>query len=719
MRSRLILERPDSPATRNKTTALVAAAALAAVTVVASVAALAAAPQLSSEDALSPRIPAFTAEALAAAPREGWYTNGGSLSNQRYSPLDLINRRNVSGLKAVWRASLNGSGLNPRDGNQAQPIVYGGVIYVMTGDGDTLAVDFHTGKVIWEFKAHVDPRVARPCCGWPGRGVAIGDGRVYVGLLDARLVALDQHTGKVVWSLQAESPKLGYVIASAPLYYDGTVIVGFAGSDLGTRGRLKAYDARTGKLRWTFYTVPGPGEIGHDTWPKGSDVWKHGGAAIWQTPAVDPDLGLIYFSTANPGPVLDGAIRPGDNLFSVSIVAIDARTGKYRWHFQEVHHDLWDYDAPNPVILFDAPYHGTVRKALAEAGKTGWVYILDRATGRPLVGIIEKPVMQLSVQRTSPTQPFPVGDSIVPQYIDVAPEEDVHLVNQGRIFTPFGMNQPAFWKPLAAVNWPPSSYDPATHTMFVCATDSFWGAKTAGPDYPVNPGELYSGSMVQRIRSPSRGIFAALDVTTNRLVWRQQWVDGCYSGSVTTAGGLVFVGRNDGRLTALDSSDGQKLWQFQTDGGVNAPASVFEHDGKEYVVVLAGGTALAGSKRSDGLWLFALDGTISSLPPGSANPAGFQAPRPGARPAGPTVAPGPANVANGEVIFTTTCVVCHGITGQGGSHGGAPLTHVLTHDSIVQVLTTGRNAMPAFGSAFDPQQLRDLAAYVLQLSAKH
>jgi quinohemoprotein ethanol dehydrogenase len=697
-----------------------AAALLAALATLCAPAALLAARSAHAGEALAEPIPAFTAKQLAAYPRDGWYTNGGSLSNQRYSPLDLINRANVSGLKAVWRASLNGSGLNPRDGNQAQPIVYDGVIYVMTGDGDTFAVDFGTGKLLWEFKAHVDPKVARPCCGWPGRGVAIGDGKVYVGLLDARLIALDQRTGKVVWSVQAENPKLGYVIASAPLYYDGLVITGFAGSDMGTRGRVKAYDARTGKLRWTFYTVPGPGQLGHDTWPKGSDVWKHGGAAVWQTPAVDPDLGLIYFSTANPGPVLDGAIRAGNDLFAVSIVAVDVKTGKLRWYFQEVHHDLWDYDAPNPVILFDAPYHGKMRKGIAEAGKTGWVYILDRVTGQPLIGIVEKPVMQLAIQQTSPTQPFPVGDAIVPQYIDIAPEEDVHLVNQGRIFTPFGMHKPAFWKPLAAINWPPSSYDPATHTMYICATDSFWGAKTAGPDYPVNPGALYSGSVVQRIRSPSRGIFAALDVTTNRLVWRQQWVDSCYSGSVVTAGGLVFVGRNDGRLTALDSSDGEKLWQFQTDGGVNAPASVFEHGGKEYVVVLAGGTALAGSKRSDGLWLFSLDGRISSLPPGSASPAGVRAPpRCGGKPGRPIVAPGPPNLANGQVIFMTTCVVCHGVTGQGGSHGGAPLTHVLTHDSIVEILTNGLNQMPAFGSAFDPKQLRDITGYVLQLSAKH
>jgi quinohemoprotein ethanol dehydrogenase len=674
-----------------------------------------------SADGQEKSIPAFSAKELAAYPTQGWITHGGSLSNQRYSPLTEINRDNVKQLKAQWRASLNGSGLSPRSGNQAQPIVYDGVVYIMTGDGDAFAVDVDTGKVKWEFKGAVDPKLARPCCAWPGRGVAIGEGKVFVGELDARLVALDQRTGKVLWSEQAEDPKIGYVIANAPLYYDGMVITGFAGSDLGTRGRIKAYDAKTGKLRWTFYTVPGPGELGHDTWPANSDVWKHGGAAIWQTPAIDPALGLIYFSTANPGPVLNGNIRAGDNLFSVSIVALDVKTGKYRWHFQEVHHDMWDYDAPNPVILFDAQYSGTMRKGIAEAGKTGWVYILDRETGKPLIGIVETPVMQAAEQHTSPTQPFPLGDAVVPQSIDMAPE-GFDLINDGKIFTPF-TKHPSVWKPLAAINWPPSSYDPESHLMYICATDSLWGAVGGDPDYPVEPGALYSGSVVARFAAPRRGVFAAVDLPTNRLAWRQQWFDQCYSGSVVTAGGLVFVGRNDGRMTAMDKATGKSLWEFQTDGGVNAPASVFERNGKEYVVVLAGGTALAGSKRSDGLWLFSLDGTMASLPRGAADPTG-QFPRPGgpppaaAAPAAPETPQKHAeNIAQGKEIFTTTCVVCHGENGQGGTHGGAKLTRALTREAIATVVSRGRNDMPAFGSALSPEQLQGLSEYVMELVA--
>jgi quinohemoprotein ethanol dehydrogenase len=299
----------------------------------------------------------------------------------------------------------------------------------------------------------------------------------------------------------------------------------------------------------------------------------------------------------------------------------------------------------------------------------------------------------------------------VPQSIDMAPE-GFELINEGRIFTPF-TRTPVVWKPLAAVNWPPSSYDPATNWMYICATDSLWGATGGDPEYPVEPGALYSGSVVQRFAAPRRGVFAVVDLKTNRIAWRQQWVDQCYSGSVVTAGGLVFVGRSDGRFTALDKANGKKLWEFQTDGGVNAPASVFEHKGTQYIAVLAGGTALAGSRRSDGLWLFSLRGTMESLPRGSADPVGPQR-------VGPPVGaarPRAANVQNGKDLYTTTCVVCHGDKGQGGTHGGAPLKPDLTAATINAVVTHGRNDMPAFGASFSPEALQDLSAYVLQLIA--
>ena len=554
----------------------------------------------------------------AELPIDSWVKSGGNLFNQNYSPLAQINRQNVANLKAVWRARLDGSGANAKYSGEAQPIVHEGVVFIVTGADDVFAISVKTGQILWKYQANLDEKIATVCCGWTSRGLGLGEGKIYVGQLDGRLVALDEKSGKPVWSIQAERWQEGYTITAAPLYFDGRVIVGFAGGENGTRGRLKAYDAESGRLMWTFFTIPGPGEIGHETWPQDNDAWKHGGASIWQTPAVDQELGLVYFSTGNPGPDFNGRIRRGDNLFSVSIVAVEAKTGKYRWHFQQVRHDIWDYDSPNPVILFDVKINGRMRKAVAEASKTGWVYILDRTNGKPLLGIDEKPVPQEPRQLTSATQPFPRGDAFVPHQIDI-PLEDYPLVNQGRIFTPFWADgvvaKPA---PRGGANWPPSSYDPATNYFYVCGTDSvnlFKGGEENQAIPEEGHGGRYLGGTFGGSPIPATGIFAALDMKTNRIVWQQRWKDLCYSGSVTTAGGLVFVGRNDGRLTALDSSNGKRLWEFQTGAGANAPAAVFEYEGEEYIVAYSGGNLFANSPRGDSVWLFSLKGTMEQATP--------------------------------------------------------------------------------------------------------
>jgi quinohemoprotein ethanol dehydrogenase len=557
--------------------------------------------------------PGFSAQDLAASPAKNWLKAGGDLYNRNYSPLKQVNRENVAGLKALWQAHLDGSGLATKYSGEAQPVIYEGVLYIVTGADDVFALSVKSGEILWKHQANLDQTISTICCGWTSRGLALGDGKVYVGQLDGSLVALDQKSGKPVWSTQAERWQDGLTITAAPLYYDGMLIVGFAGGERAVRGRVKAFDARDGHLLWTFYTIPGPGEIGHETWPKDSDAWKYGGGTVWQTPAADPELGLVYFTTGNPGPDFNGAIRRGDNLFSTSMVAIEAKTGKYRWHFQQVHHDLWDYDGPNPVMLFDVKVGGRVRKAAAEANKAGWVYILDRTNGKPLIGIDEKAVPQEPLQFTSPTQPFPRGDAFVPHSIDIAPE-GYSMVNQGRIFTPF-WSEGIVAKPSArgGANWPPSSYDPATDFYYVCATDApnlFKGGES-DQKLPQN-GQNYLGGAFGGMPLPASGIFAALDMKTNRLMWQQRWKDNCYSGSVTTAGGLVFVGRNDGRLTALNSSNGQHLWEFQTGAGVNAPAAVFEYEGEQYVAVYSGGSLFAGSTRGDSVFLFSLKGTLTS-----------------------------------------------------------------------------------------------------------
>ena len=660
--------------------------------------------------------PAFSADQLLAPPEENWITNGGSVFNQRYSPLKLINRDNVAGLKALWRTGM-GSGTNPGQSGQAQILEFNGTLFVSNGANDVFAIDVETGQILWTYHGNPEPKAGTPI-GKSNRGVALGDGLVFVGQLDAKLVALDQRTGKLAWSVQVEPWQNGFSITSAPLYYDGMVVQGLSGGEMGVRGRIKAYDAKTGAPRWTFYTIPGPGEKGHETWPQQGDAWEHGGAGVWQTPSVDPELGLLYFSTGNPGPNLFGAVRPGANLFTVSILAIEAKTGKYRWHFQQIHHDIWDYDSPNPTVLFDTTLKGHKVKGLVEVGKTGWAYILDRETGKPLIGIDERAVLQEPRQATAATQPYPRGDAIVPQEIDIVPEgADLlpgsgDIKNHGRIFTPYLTDQ-IMVKPstTGGANWPPSSYDPTTHTLYVCATDRISTFKAADPGQPAL-NRVYMGGGFGQAEANDRGILAALDVTTNKLLWRQSWREICYSGSIVTAGGLLFVGRTDGRLTALSSQNGAKLWEFMTDAGVNTTATTFEHKGKQYVVVHAGGGVFANGKRGDGIWMFSLDGKIPSLSLGGApGRAGFGAGGPPTAVALP-VTTRPANAEHGADIYRAACVPCHGAAGGGGSGGGASLLKGQSHDTILGTASTGKNNMPAFKSIYSADELNDVTAYI-------
>jgi alcohol dehydrogenase (cytochrome c) len=659
----------------------------------------------------------FSAAALTSHPTASWPTNGGDLYNQRYSPLTSINRTNVAQLRGVWRTRLAGSGTAPKYSGFAAPIVYDGAAYVSTGANDVFALSLDTGEILWQYAANVDPNITSVCCGWNNKGVAVSEDKVFAGQLDGKLVALDRATGRVAWSIQAEPWQEGFSITAAPLYFDGRVIVGFAGGDRGTRGRIKAYDANDGRLIWTFYTIPGPGEPGHETWPQDNDAWKHGGAAIWQTPAIDAELGLVYFSTGNAGPDYNGAFRAGDNLYAVSMLAIELATGRYRWHFQQVHHDIWDYDAVNPVVLFDVPIDGRSRKAIAEVGKTGWAYILDRETGVPLVGIDEKPVPQEPRQKTAATQPFPRGDAIVPQFIEIAPEGHT-LVNDGRIFTPFVGRDPTLVAPgiWGGASWPASAYDPAQQRLFVCASSVVNGYTGGGDARFVRPeeGKDYLGGAVTFTRVPRIGIIAALDVTTNTIAWRYQWPEQCYSGTLATAGGLLFVGRNDGRLTALDSTTGSQLWQFQTGAGMHAPVSTFEHGGQQYVLAYSAGSALLGTARGDSVWLFGLNGTLPPVQPGAAV-SRMAATPPAAAP--PVAAAVPrladANLAEGRRLFTQNCAACHGEDGRGGHTGGAPLDRVSDLGGVMQTVAAGRNTMPPFKASFTADQIRDVSAYVV------
>jgi quinohemoprotein ethanol dehydrogenase len=533
-----------------------------------------------------------------------WLTIGGDWHNTRYSTLAKINLANVKNLKAAWVVHL-GSGLGQKYSLEGTPIVKDGVMYMASGNDDVFALDARTGALLWEHLSRLDQDISTVCCGWDNRGVAVGEDKVFVGQLDGDFVALDAKTGKEVWRTTIGRWQDGYTITSAPLYYKGAVYTGVSGGDRAARGKLTALDAKTGKELWHFWTVPDPGATGSETWPSPNDpdpvrakAYLHGGANIWQTPAIDSELGLIYFSTGNPGPTAGGigANRPGDNLFSSSIVALHM-DGTYAWHFQQVHHDLWDFDCPSPVILFDQVYDGRLRKGIAEACKTGWIYILDRTNGKPLIGIEEKPVEQDVHVVSAPTQPFPVGDALMPQ----CPQPLGSWITK----CIFGViwDVPVLMSPggNGGVNWAPMSYDPQNGYFYATAAirPTSRIAQGSGKNAPPAIGAKYSGTL------------SAVDSRTNRIVWQKEtpYSIGQGSGALTTAGGLLFHGEPSGLFQAYSANTGELLWQWQTGAGADAPAITYEIDGEQYVAIAAGGLSTqTASANGDMIWAFSLNG---------------------------------------------------------------------------------------------------------------
>jgi alcohol dehydrogenase (cytochrome c) len=679
-----------------------------------------------------PKAPNFTAEELSANPTDNWPTVGGNLGNERYSPLDQIDTSNVSQVKGVWMTHLDGSGIAAKYSAESQPVVWQGVIYITTGNNDVFAVSVDTGKILWKYSSGISQKITTVCCGWLNRGVAIGDGRVYFGQLDGEVIALDQQTGKPVWTRQLVHWQLGQTITAAPIYADGRIYIGVVGAEFGTRSFLQAFDAATGNPVWRWYTTAGPGDPGGDTWPAGTKEYLRGGATIWHAPAVDPKLGLIYFSTGNAGSDWFGGERPGKNLYTASIVALDIKTGKLKWYFQQVHHDIWDFDSASPVVLFDADGH----KGIAQASKTGWLYMLDRATGKPLYGITETPVPQNTEQQTWPTQPIPnngtaefVPNGPVPQK-DVArvksqavgPLKGVPVVVAKVPFTPpppgklliYGMG------PQGGVNWMPTSYNEKTHMFYICSAVSWVGFQAQNTPF-VAPGKNWTGvAGAAGVAWPEgTGTFTAIDATSGKVVWQKTFPEPCYAGTATTAGNLVVVGRNKGELQAYNATNGDLLWSFQTGAGANNTATIFQQGGKEYIAFLAGGNSLAATPHGDNLWLLALDGSLGpAAAPGKGT--GTEHAGEGGGATTTTAAPTTGNAVAGATVFANNCVSCHGADGRGGN-GGPDLTSIPSaknYDTVVKQVENGGGGMPAFKGQLTPKQIADVSTYVTQKITK-
>jgi len=560
----------------------------------------------------------ITTQELAQTKNGGndWITHGGALNNERYSTLNQITTSNVSQLKGVWVTRL-GSGKGSKYRFEADPLVIDGVMYIPTGNDDIFALDAKTGRKLWEWDSDIPQVNDLICCGWDNRGVAVGDGRVYSGLLDGSFVALDQKSGKLLWRTQLEDYHDGYSLTGAYRYYDGLVYMGISGAENGIRGRVTALDAKDGHEVWRFYTVAGPGEIGGDSWPSPNDpdpekaqAYTHGGASVWQAPAIDPELGMLYFSTGNAGPDYDGSMRPGDNLFAASIVALDYKTGQYKWHFQEVHHDIWDFDAPSPTVLFDQMYNGVMRKGIYESGKTGWLYFLDRTNGQPLIGIDEKAVEQEPRQATAATQPIPVGDPFMDQCGDAVPGFPITKCIYGTFW-----DVPVVFHPLGGggTEWSPTTYSPQTGYIYTTATQQ--DGTLAVRQLPFVLGKTYTRSVSPTVLgAPIKSTYTALDSRTNKIVWQKTDNFSQSFGSLTTAGGLVFRGLVDGNFKAYDAKTGDELWSFQTGLPISAPPMTWS-DGKDQYITLAVGGNRGGLTTLDGdqVWTFSLNGLVDQM----------------------------------------------------------------------------------------------------------
>ena len=541
-------------------------------------------------------------------PTSDFPLSGGNYWHQRYSALDQITTSNVGELGGAWMIRLEEGG---RGGQlEGTPVVVDGVMYVSTGTRSVLAIEAGTGTVKWRYR----PESQGPNGG--NKGVVVAEGKVFFGRRDNVLVALDQETGEVVWQTQLPKERGAYVSASA-VYHDGLVYIGTSGGDGGARGQMGAYDAKTGKEVWKFYTIPGVDDRFVETWE--GDSYKNGGGGIWVSPTVDPDLGMIYMSVGNIGLRQYGAAdqnqdfrdegqRGFDNLFTGAILALDLKTGAYRWHFQQVRHDIWHYDAGGPSVLADITYQGRLRKILMNPGKTGYLYILDRTDGTPLIGIEERPVTQEPRMKTSRTQPFPIGDPFVP--LCPEPLGDYAL---GCLFAAYG-EQPKLIAPGSAGgnSWAPMTFSPKTNLAYVPGTayDSLYQLGADGPGREMQS-TTHHPSGVRRA-----GTLTAMDPTTNRVVWQQhmKYPMGGGSGLLSTAGGLLFNGQPDGNLVAYDISNGGELWRFQTGAGADAGVSTFEVDGEQYVAIMAGGNSVLRSQRGDYLWAFKLGGTLPQAP---------------------------------------------------------------------------------------------------------
>jgi alcohol dehydrogenase (cytochrome c) len=498
----------------------------------------------------------FTAIRDAASTPGNWLTYSGNYQAQRHSSLAEIHTGNVAQLRPVWVYQSREVGKL-----ETSPLVVDGILFITEKPHIFTALDGRTGRPLWSTRR---PAVTGlpSCCGPVNRGMAVLGDALFVGTLDGHLLALDIRTGKVRWDVTVGEAKHGQTITMAPLVVKDKVIVGIAGGEFGVRGFLDAYDARTGARVWRFWTIPGPGQPGHETW-KG-EAWKTGGATTWVTGAYDPALDLLYWGTGNPGPDYDGEARPGDNLYSDCLLALEPDTGKLRWHFQFTPHDLHDWDSSQVPVLLDAAVGGRMRKLVAQVNRNGFYYLLDRQTGEFLVGAPY-------VKQTWASGLDPRGRPLVRP--NTAPTAEGVLVYPG-----LG----------GGTNWYSPSFDPATGLIYAQVHEDYGEVYFRRPKV-YQPGGHFEGGATHGIEGAEHyGVIKAIEAVTGKIAWEFKLHSSPSGGVLSTAGGLVWSGNGEGYFFALDARSGRPLWRFQTGGGIRAGAISFLVDGKQHVAIAAG-----------------------------------------------------------------------------------------------------------------------------------
>jgi len=647
------------------------------------------------------------ARIIAADSEPGnWMSYGRTYAEEHYSPLNLINDDNVSQLGLAWHLDLNG-----RKGLESIPLVVDGTMYTTGLWNEILALNASTGSVLWRYDPQIDKSFARyGCCGAVNRGPAVWKGKIYSGLLDGRLIAVDATSGKLVWEVQTTNPDKPYTITGAPRIVNGKVIIGNGGAEFGVRGYVTAYDAETGKQIWRFYTVPGNPALGFesDAMEMAASTWTGkwwivgGGGTAWDSFAFDPDLNLLYIGTGNGTPWPRAVRSPGggDNLFLSSIVAVDADTGEYEWHYQTTPGESWDYTATQPMILADMEIDETQRKVIMQAPKNGFFYVLDRITGELISAQKIVPITWADHVDLKTGRPVEAGGRYT---------EQARLVSPG---------------PHGAHDWQPMSYSPLTGLVYIPAHEMWW-AYSRAPDFQYKEGVV---NLAQNPAAPAppgtaerllngKGYLLAWDPVNARELWRIDGGRGWNGGVLATAGNLLIQGRSDGRFVINKADNGLQLWQMPIYTGAVAGPMTYMVNGEQYIAISAGWTGSVTLMGAGWGEIHHTDSRILAFKLGGRDALPLPA-KPEPMPEPPPLTASTETIARGGQLYAAVCGSCHGFEAiSGGSIRDLRYMQPAIHAAFTDIVLGGIMkdiGMASFADVYSEDDVESIHAYIIK-----